>query len=78
MKAIEVNGEIDNKGILHLDHPLNMKEKKVKVIILVSEEDEEAEEKLWLSAMSNNPAFNFLHDEQEDVYSLKDGKPCHD
>lgn len=78
MRAIEATGNIDKKGVLRLDNPLVMREKKVKVIILVSEENEETEERLWLSAMTNNPAFEFLHDEQEDIYSLKDGKPFHD
>jgi hypothetical protein len=78
MRAIEVTGNIDKKGILRLDSPLAMREKKVKVIILLPEENEETEEKLWLSAMTNNPAFDFLHDEQENIYSLKDGKPFQD
>ena len=79
MRAIEVTGEIDKKGILHLDSPLIIREKKVKVIILMSEEEDEAtEEKIWLSAMKHNPAFDFLHDEQENIYSLKDGKRFHD
>jgi len=55
-----------------------MREKKVKVIILMSEEDEEIEEKQWLKAMTNNPAFNFLHNEQENNYKLSDGQPFHD
>jgi len=78
MRAIEVTGEVDKKGVLRLDNPLTMREKKVKVIILVSEENEETDEKLWLSAMTNNPVFDFLHDEQENTYSLRDGKPFHD
>ncbi|RDV16251.1 hypothetical protein DXT99_06160 [Pontibacter diazotrophicus] len=77
MKAIEVTGEIDNKGVLRLDHPLKVRDKKVKVIILVSE-DEELEDKQWLAAMTNNPVFDFLHEEQENIYSLTDGKPSHD
>lgn len=78
MRAIEATGTIDKKGILRLDNPLVMREKKVKVIILVSDEKEETEDKLWLSAMTNNPAFQFLHDEQEDLYNLTDGKPFQD
>ncbi|WP_162054383.1 hypothetical protein [Pontibacter pamirensis] len=77
MKAIEVTGEIDNKGVLRLDHPLKMRDKKVKVIILLSE-DEEVEDKQWLATMTTNPAFDFLHEEQENIYSLTDGKPFHD
>ena len=78
MKAIEANGEIDNEGNLRLNHPLKLKEKKVKVIILIAEEVEETEDQQWLSAMANNSAFDFLHDDQENIYSLTDGKPLHD
>lgn len=78
MRAIEVTGKIDKKGVLRLDSPLIMRGKKVKVIILMSEEAEETEENLWLSAMANNPVFDFLHDEHENIYSMTDGKPFHD
>lgn len=74
MRAIEVTGKIDKKGVLRLDNPLIMRDRNVKVIILLAEEDEGTEEKLWLSAVANNPAFGFLHDEQENMYSLTDGK----
>ncbi|PSR55718.1 hypothetical protein AHMF7605_20525 [Adhaeribacter arboris] len=78
MRAIEVTGKIDKKGMLKLDNPLIMREKKVKVIILLSEEEEEIEEKLWLKSMTNNPAFEFLGDDQENIYKLTDGQPFHD
>ena len=77
MRAIEVTGQIDKKGILRLDNPLIMKDMKVKVIILMSEEDEKTEEKQWLKAIPNNPSFIFLHDEQEDIYKITDGQPFH-
>ena len=32
-------------------------------------------ERLWLSSISKNPAFDFLCDPEEDVYSQKDGEP---
>jgi len=78
MRAIEVTGQIDNQGILRLDDPLLVKEMKVKVIILLSEEDEEIGEKFWLESMTDNPAFKFLHDEQENIYKLTDGQPFND
>ena len=78
MRAIEVTGQIDKNGILRLDNPLIIRGKKVKVIILMSEEDEEIEEKQWLKAMTNNPTFEFLHNEQENIYKLTDGQPFHD
>ena len=34
-------------------------------------------EEEWLQMGTNNPAFNFLHDETEDIYTLVDGEPFH-
>ncbi len=77
MKAIETTGKIDKEGVLHLDTPLELKEQTVKVIVLIPEEVE-IEEQEWLKAISHNSAFDFLHEEKEDIYSLSDGKPFHD
>ena len=50
---------------------------RVKVIILyplvesISETD-------WLRTADRNPAFAYLHEAAEDVYSVTDGKPFHD
>jgi hypothetical protein len=76
MKAIETTGKINQEGTLLLDQPLVVKGKKVKIIILMEEDENEEQE--WLSAMSTNPAFDFLKDEQEDIYSITDGKPLND
>ena len=78
MKAIETTGKIDNKGFLQLDKPLRLQEKKVKIIILMPEENEIEDEKLWLTSISNNPAFAFLKDKEENIYSIADGKPFND
>jgi hypothetical protein len=44
MKAIEVMGTVDEKGQLCLDMPLSVdKQTRVRVIVLLSEEDEENE-----------------------------------
>lgn len=76
LKAIETTGKIDKKGFLRLDVPLIVREKKVKVIVLFSENIEEAEEeKVWLKAISQNPSFDFLKDEEENIYSISDGQP---
>ncbi len=77
MKAIETTGKIDKAGILHLDTPLELQERTVKVIVLIPDEVE-MEEQEWLKAISHNPAFDFLQDEKEDIYSLNDGKPFYD
>jgi hypothetical protein len=39
---------------------------------------DEWDESKWLPAAARNPAFDFLTDSVEDVYSLDDGKPFHD
>jgi len=75
MKAIEITGEIEKAGLLKLDFPIDLRRKqKVKVIILYNEEDN-INERLWLTAISNNPVFEFLKDKAEDIYSILDGKP---
>lgn len=41
-------------------------------------EGEEWEEQNWLRLASHNPAFAFLHEPSEDIYTLEDGEPFHD
>lgn len=77
MNTIEVFGQIDSNGVLKINKPLPLKEGDVKVIIFYSENDELSEEQLWMKSLSNNPAFDFLKNE-EDIYSLTDGKPFDD
>lgn len=75
MKAIETTGKIEKSGILKLDKPIVLhKKQKVRVIILYNEDDE-IDEKLWLTAISKNPSFTFLKDKSEDIYSTSDSKP---
>jgi hypothetical protein len=75
MKAIEITGKIDNKGILTIDRPLKLHNKQVKIIILIPEEEDEMDDALWLQAVSSNPAFDFLEEEEEDIYTIEDGEP---
>ena len=74
MKAIETTGTFENNGLLRLENIVNIKQKKVKVILLFNDEDE-TDNQLWLQALSTNPAFDFLKDEKENIYSVNDGKP---
>ena len=78
MQAVEAVGHIDSNGSLQINTPLPLKEGDVKVIIMYAENEETNEEQLWMRAISNNPAFDFLNDPEEDIYSLNDGKPLHD
>jgi len=75
MKPLEVTGTVDESGQLHLDKPLAMgSDRRVRVILLFPEA-EGIEEEEWLRAAATNPVFAFLHDSEEDVYTLEDGKP---
>ena len=78
IKAIETTGIVDKEHRLHLDGPLSIAGPiRVRVIILVPEEAEIGESE-WLHAAASNPAFDFLKEPEEDLYSLSDGRPFRD
>lgn len=70
MKTIEINSKTDKKGYLKINYALNKSNKKVRVLIMVDESDDET----WYDTVSQNPVFDFLKEEDE-IYSLNDGKP---
>jgi hypothetical protein len=77
-RAIETTGTVDKEHRLVLDEPLPITgPSRVKVIILLPE-DTDLDEKLWLQAARSNPAFEFLTDPAEDIYTAADGKPFGD
>ena len=79
LRAIETTGIADQEHRLVLDAPLPIAEQsRVRVIILITEEQAEISEQEWLRAASMNPAFAFLNDSEEDLYTLSDGKPFDD
>lgn len=79
MRAIEINTKTDKYGHLKINYPLNQRESNVRIIILVDEKKDDAEEEeLWLKSISANPAFDFLQDPNENIYSLADGEPFND
>ena len=60
---------------MYFDLPiLHQTTSKVRLIVLLADEDD-CDEKEWLKAASGNPAFDFLKDEKEDIYTHADGKP---
>ena len=78
MTAIEMTGIVDEHRQLKLDGTLPFSgPRRVRVIVLSTPEDE-ADEISWLQAASRNPAFSFLAEPEEDIYSITDGKPFHD
>ncbi len=77
-KVIETTGTIDSNHQLVLDEPLPaMEPTPVRVIILLPEKAE-IEEVDWLMSAARNPAFNFLRESTEDVYTADDGRPFRD
>jgi hypothetical protein len=82
MTAIEMAGTIDENRQLKLDGLLPIiGPKRVRVLVLSSIEENDKDdwdEAAWLQAASRNPSFSFLHDAQEDLYTVDDGKPFHD
>jgi hypothetical protein len=78
VKAIETTGTIDAQRQLVLDKQLPIVgPTRVRIIILLSEETE-IDEKEWLQAAVDNPAFDFLKEPEEDIYSSTDGEPFND
>lgn len=78
LSAIELNGTIISDNKIQIDEPLPIDvSRRVRVIVLYSNDDE-IDEKEWLQAASKNSAFDFLNDSDEDIYTLEDGKPIED
>jgi hypothetical protein len=77
-KAIETTGTINAQRQLVLDKPLPVVgPTRVRVIILLPEEAD-INEMEWLQAAAANPAFDFLKEPEEDIYTLADGRPFRD
>lgn len=75
MKAFETTGIIDEQHRLRLDSALPIAgPSRVRVIILINEEDDISELE-WRRAAATNPTFDFLAHPEEDIYSPQDGKP---
>jgi len=73
--AIETIGTVEAQHRLRLEDPLPLAgPSRVRVIILASEAGD-SEEKAWAKPASTSPAFEFLKDAAEGVYTQADGKP---
>jgi hypothetical protein len=79
MSVIEINAETDSKGLLRLNYKLNKSNRKVRIFIMVDDNKKSSdEESLWMQSIATNPAFDFLNDPAEDIYSITDGEPIDD
>ncbi len=72
MQAIETKGLVDHEGLLNLTHPLPVRAQLVRVLILLPDSDALPDE-VRLHSIAHNPAFDFLYDEAEAIYSPADG-----
>jgi hypothetical protein len=76
--AIETSGIVDARHQLRLDEPLPIAgQSRVRVIVLLPDEADTSET-AWTKAAAASPAFDFLKDAAEDIYTTADGKPYHD
>ena len=79
MRAIEIKSKTDLAGNLRIDYPVQKSNRNVRVIILLDEEEQvEDDEAIWMKAISRNPAFEYLNDSSEDIYTVNDGEPLDD
>ena len=77
MRSIEVLGTIEDGDRVRLDKPVPAAVgDRVRLIILVGEDEPNEQE--WLRAATQTGAFDFLKDPEEDLYTLRDGKPFDD
>lgn len=78
LTAIEMTGTVDQERRLQPDRPLPFAgPARVKVLVLYPLVEDVSEVE-WLNAAARNPAFAYLHESSEDIYTLADGKPFHD
>jgi hypothetical protein len=76
MKSIACAGTISANGELLLDEPLPQNQpSRVQIVILFPESSESPDltPTQWNKIAANNPSFAFLHDPEEDIYTLEDG-----
>ncbi len=81
MKAVEINTITDKEGVLNLQFSLKEKQRKVRVIILIDEandEDLETDDNQLVYSINSNTAFDFLKEPEEDIYTINDGEPLND
>jgi len=78
MRAVEVTRIPDEQGVLHLDQPITVVRPGWVRVLLFIADDVDIDEQEWLRAAARNPAFDFLNDPAEDIYTRDDGRPFRD
>jgi hypothetical protein len=75
LTAIETTGTIEQNGKIVIDETFSVDEPTSVRVIVLFPEAENINENEWRQAAAKNEAFDFLHDAEEDIYSIEDGKP---
>ncbi len=79
MQAIEIDSVTDSTGFLHLNYSLGSPDSKVRILVLLNDKKNiSRDNEIWLSSLKNNPAFDFLSDSEEDIYTANDGEAYFD
>ena len=81
MRALEAAATVSTDRTLVLDRPLPQgTPHRVRDLVLYDNQadDDDLAEAEWLEAAARSPAFAFLKDAEEDVYTLEDGTPLTD
>lgn len=75
LTAIETTGTIEQSGKIVIDEIFTVNAPTSVRVIMLFPESEDLNEQELMQAASNNEAFDFLSDPDEDIYTLTDGKP---
>ena len=82
LHSIEVT--IDKDGSVRLPKKVKLSGPRRAILTIldetfpVSESADELNEMEWLKASVSNPAFEYLRDPEEDIYTIRDGKPFYE
>lgn len=74
LRAIETAGRVVDARHIETDTQLPVGAR-VRVLVLLPNDSDDLAEHDWLAAAARNPAFAFLADPVEDIYTLEDGEP---
>ncbi|MEJ7848931.1 MAG: hypothetical protein WKF92_12680 [Pyrinomonadaceae bacterium] len=75
LTAIETTGTIEANGRIIIDETFSVTAPTSVRVIVLFPESEDLSETEWMKAASDNQAFDFLNDPEEDIYTSTDGNP---
>ena len=81
LRSIEVT--IEKDGSVRLPKKVKLSGPRRAILTILDEtlpvmDTDDWSETEWLKASMSNPAFEYLRDPQEDIYTLRDGKPFYE